>query len=268
MIRDIKSVTTEIIKNSRRMWRLAKYEQKATNKNTVLGFLWNFLNPAIQIFIYWFVFAVGLNSAQPKGGYSHIVWMICGIIPWFYISSLLTSTTTSICGYSGILKRMSFPMAIVPVKTVLSGFLSHIYSMIIVIFICILGGAKLHINNLYLVYFMIATIVFLVAYAMLFSAITVLVRDVQKLISSLTRLLFYISPVVWVQDNLPLNIRYILRLNPIDYLINGYRNSILYPENIDIINYQTLWFWFLTITLFAVGCKVHMKLKKEFFDLI
>ncbi len=222
----------------------------------------------MQILIYWLVFAVGLNSASPKGGYSHIIWMIAGIIPWFYISNVLMGSTVSIYAYSGILKRMSLPMSIVPVKTVIASFLSHITAMLLVIVLTLLNGAIITLSSLYLVYFMVATLFFLIGYALLMSAITVLIKDVQKLISSVVRLLFYITPVVWVQDNLPPVILNIFRLNPLQYLINGYRDSLLYPNDIVFLSFDTLYFWFVSFILFVVGCKVHLKLKRKFFDLI
>ena len=121
MVNNIKTVISEVLQNRGRLMRLAQYELMSQYRGTMFGFLWNFINPALQILVYWFVFAVGLNTGQDIAGYPYIIWMIVGIIPWFYIGNALTTTTMSIYSYSGVLKRMYIPLSVVPIKTDISG---------------------------------------------------------------------------------------------------------------------------------------------------
>lgn len=268
MIEAIKTVMTENWVNRRRLLRLANYELKAQNNGTVFGFLWNFFNPALQIAVYWFVFAIGLNTHPPFGNYPYIIWMIVGIIPWFFISNALQASATSIYGYSGILKRMYLPLSIVPVKTIISAFIGHLWSMLVVFVIIILSGNFVNPMVYQLPYYMLAILLFLIGYGLFASAINVVFKDYQKLFSSIVRLLFYITPVVWVQDNLPKNIRFVLKLNPLAYIIDGYRNCILYGIPINVEWKQGVWFWGCTISLFLYGATVHMKFRKKFMDLL
>jgi len=268
MWQSVKTIIQENYQNRYRLIRLALYELKSMNSGTMLGFLWNFLNPAFQILVYWFVFAVGLNSSAPRGNYPYIIWMITGIIPWFYISNALMSSTISIYNYSSVLKRMYLPLSIVPVKTVLASFLSHCGAMVVVFIVFLLSGYKLRLGCLWIFYFALCSIAFLIGYALLTSAITVLFKDFQKIMSSVVRLLFYISPVVWVQENLPENIQLILKLNPLSYIINGYRDSILYGSSLLIHWKHGIYFWCVTLLLFVLGCCIHMRFRKKFLDLI
>lgn len=268
MIQAIATVVKENVTNRRRMFRLALYELKAMNSGTVFGFLWNFFNPALQIFVYWFVFSVGLQTTAPRGGYPYIVWMVCGIIPWFFISGTLQSSATSIFAYSGVIKRMYIPLSIVPVKSVIAQFFSHMLGMVIVIAVFLLYGGRLTLGSLWLFYFMFCAVAFLLGFALFSSAITVLFKDFQKFLSPIIRLLFYISPVVWVQEKLPEKLQYILRLNPLAYLINGYRDSILYGDAFMRHWRHGIYFWVITLALFVLGCVVHMKFRKQFIDLM
>lgn len=268
MFEAIKTVFQENWQNRKRTWRLAKYEMKSQNNATMFGALWNFLNPALQIFVYWFVFAIGLNAREPQGEYPYIIWMIVGIIPWFYISGALMSSMASIVAYSGVLKRLYLPLSIVPVKTIMAQFMSHIWAMVVVFVIMFASGYGVSLYVLELPYYMFASIMFLTGFALLASAITVVFRDFQKLFSSIIRLLFYVTPVVWVQDNLPENIQRILNLNPFSYIVNGYRNCILYGQGILDNWQQGLYFWAVTLILFVWGCVTHMKFRKQFIDLI
>jgi len=268
MWQSVKTVVQENFQNRYRLIRLSLYELKAMNSGTMLGFMWNFLNPALQILVYWFVFSIWLIRAPPRGNYPYIIWMITGIIPWFYISTALMSSTTSIYNYSSVLKRMYLPLSIIPVKTVLSSFFSHCGAMVVVIALFLLLGYRLTWGVLWIVYFAVCSIAFLVGYALLTSAITVLFKDFQKIMSSIIRLLFYITPVVWVQENLPDKLQFILKLNPLSYIINGYRDSILYGSNLLTHWKQGIYFWCVTLILFILGCCTHMRFRKKFLDLI
>lgn len=268
MWNSIKTVCLECWENRYRMFRLAMYDLKAMNHGTLLGGIWNLLNPAMQISVYWFVFEIGLNSGVQRGGYPYIIWLMVGIIPWFFISNVLSSATTSIYSFRGILKNMSFPLAIVPVKSVSTAWMAHFWSMLIVLIIYLLAGYHLGINSLFVFYFDFCAFAFLSAYALFASSITVLVKDFQKLMSSIIRLLFYISPVVWEQGQLREPLRIILKLNPFAYIIDGYRESILYNSGLTINFWQGVYFWILTFVLFFYGCYIHIKFRKQFIDLL
>lgn len=268
MIDAIKTVAVENWTNRKRLLRLANYELKAQNNGTVFGFLWNFFNPALQIAVYWFVFAIGLNTQPPKGQYSYIIWMIVGIIPWFFISNALQASAMSIYGYSSILKRMYLPLSIVPVKTIVSALIGHIWSMLVVFSVMIFSGNWVNPMVYQLPYYMFAILIFLVGYGLFASAINVVFKDYQKIFSAVIRLLFYITPIVWVQDALPEEVRFALSLNPFAYIIDGYRNCILYGISLTETWKQGLWFWGCTVFSLIYGSMVHMKFRKKFMDLL
>ncbi|AIY78699.1 ABC transporter permease [Clostridium botulinum] len=268
MWHNLKTVFKENYDNRHRLFRLANYELRSQNNGTMFGFLWNFFNPALQIFVYWFVFAIGLKAATPEGEYPYIIWMIVGIMPWFYISTALTTTGNSIYAFSGILKRMYIPMSIVPVKSVLSALIAHFWAMLVVIVIIFSSGYKLSFYWWQTFYFTFASVMFLIAYALFSSAIVIIFRDFQKIMASIIRLLFYITPIVWVQDNLPENLKFILKLNPFSYIIDGYRDSLLYGRSLMFHWKQGTYFWILTIIFLIIACNIHMKFRKQFIDLI
>ena len=138
----------------------------------------------------------------------------------------------------------------------------------IVFAIILFGGYGVNIHAIEVVYYLLCSIAFLTGYALTVSAITVVFKDFSKLMSSVIRLLFYVTPVVWSFDRLPERIAWILRLNPLAYIIEGYRNSILYGVSL-LENWQYMcYFWAVTLILFVLGCNVHMKFRKQFIDLI
>lgn len=268
MFTSVKTVIGESWTNRNRLFRLANYELKAQNNGTVFGFFWNFLNPALQILVYWFVFNIGLQVHAPKGDYPYLIWMIVGIIPWFYISSALQTSAMSIYSYSSVLKRVYLPLAIVPVKTVFSGFIGHIWSMLVVFLVMFLFKAPINPMVYQLPYYMFAIVFFLIGWGLFSSAITVVFKDFQKILAALIRFLFYISPIVWSQESLPDNLQQILGYNPFSYILHGYRNCILYGISLPETWQDGLYFWLVSILLFLFGASIHMKFRKKFMDLI
>lgn len=268
MFNNIKVVFKENYENRHRLIRLANYELKTQNNGTMFGFLWNFLNPALQIFVFWFVFAIGLKNSPPQDDYPYLIWMIVGIVPWFYISTALTTTGNSIYAFSGVLKRMYLPLSIVPVKSVLSALIGHFWAMLVVI--AVIFGSGYGLSGLWwqTFYYTFCSVAILVAYALMASAIVVIFRDFQKIMASVIRLLFYITPIVWVQDSLDDNLKFILKLNPFAYIIDGYRDSLLYGRNLMWHWKQGIFFWTLTLVMLIIGCNIHMKFRKQFIDLI
>ena len=268
MINAIKIVLSENWTNRKRMIRLARYELKAQNNGTLFGFLWNFFNPALQILVFWFVFAIGLQVHAPRDNYPYIVWMIVGIIPWFYISAVLQTSTMSIYSYSGILKHVYLPLSIVPVKTVFSGFIGHLWAMLVVFFVMLVSRSPVSAMVWQLPYYMFCSICFLIGWGLLASAIAVVFKDLQKILIAVIRLLFYISPIVWSQENLPQNLQFIFNLNPFAYILEGYRNCILYGQSLTVDWKTGAYFWIITILLFLLGASTHMKFRRKFMDLI
>lgn len=100
------------------------------------------------------------------------------------------------------------------------------------------------------------------------SAITVVFKDFQKILSALIRFLFYISPIVWSQENLPDDLQKILSYNPFSYVLQGYRNCMLYGCSLTETRQDGVYFWIVSILLFLFGASIHMKFRKKFMDLI
>lgn len=267
-IEAVSTVITENWVNRKRLLRLALYDLKNRNGGTALGFMWNFINPALQILIYWFVFVVGLRKGSSIGGVPYIIWLIVGMVPWFFMSGCTVESDMSILGFSGVLKRMSFPMAVVPIKTVVTNLITHFISMGIVFAIVI--GSKIHIGaQLWqLAYYMFACIFFLVGYALFGSSITVLFRDYHNIFNNIMRMMFFLSPAMWNPDTSTPIIHYMMLINPFAYIITGYRNAILYSEPLMASFENGIIFWIISITLFIAGCLLHMKLRHKFIDLL
>jgi teichoic acid transport system permease protein len=256
------------ISNSIRILRVVHFDKKAINKNYSFGLLWEFLSPTLQILIYYLVFGIRLkgqvmiNSEVP-----YIVWMLIGIIPWFYISSSITSGAGAIYQNLNLISKTKFPIEILPTISVIKGLNSFFTMMSIFIVYFIMQGFYPKIEWIQILYYFFCMIFLLLAVAVFTSAITVMFRDLQVIISSSMRLLFFISGTVINVTSSPNSVlTKLLLLNPFVYIIEGFRDALLSREwffyNISKMTY----FFSSVILILIIGLYITRKYEDDFIE--
>lgn len=266
MINSIRYVLEQHRNNLYRIVSITRYDRISENRESKLGALWNFLSPLLQIGTYWFVFGLGLRGGTPVDGIPFLHWMIVGLIAWFFLSACIKDTTNSILSKTSVLEKLSFPTSILITTTVLNHFITHIIMLIVTYILLISQGFHISIVNLKLIYYIFCGVFFSISFGLVFSVLTMLVRDIKKLVTSCMRLLFYITPILWTTEKLPDTIQWLMRLNPISYIVDGYRSSFfpqLAPPPIAV----SIAFWTITLSLFVLGCNLIYKNRRKFIDL-
>lgn len=262
------------------IFKLALFDLKSANKNHYLGMLWEVISPAILIMIYWLVFGVGIRHRADVevGGdiVPFIYWLMTGYMVWMFFSKSASSGAKAIFSKLRVVSKMNFPMSILPNYTIFSKFMVHVVMVGIIIVILQFAGYPINIYYLQMPYFMIATYFFTFSFVLIFSTLSTLVRDIYKLLTSTMRIGIYISPILWdvteVKDDGTVAtavITAIVKLNPLTYLIEGYRASYFGVEWYFITESgTTLYFWTLTLILFVIGSVLHMHFRKYFIDFL
>lgn len=269
-MREVWTVIKENISHFGMICRIAKYEDKSTYQSHYLGMLWQFLNPAIQIGVYFIVFGIGLRSVGDKGDVPYIVWMLTGIVPWFFMSSTIIGTSKSIYTQLGVVSKMKFPVSILPTINIVSNMTSYFAMMVIVLITLFINHIPVSVSWIQYIYYLFCMLVFLFALGILDSTITVLVRDFHVLLQSLIRLLFYLSGVIIdvTQGSFPPLLQQILNLNPITYIINGFRDTFIYHQWFFNSPVEMLYFWSFIAIVLMIGCHLHMRFRSRFVDFI
>lgn len=263
-----KYVLKEILENRHRMFRIAVYDYRIRDKDSYLGKIWSVLNPLIQVLTFWFVFGLGLRGGQPIDGYPYLLWMLCGLFPWFFISAGIVSGSASIYAKAGTVLRMQYPLATIPPGSILVAFFDHLILMGFVIIIEFCYGYTPQLSWLGTLYYCAYSIVFLTALALFTSTLTMVARDFQKLISSLIRFLFYMTPILWSLDSMPAFARTILEMNPVAYIINGYRDSLMYDVYFWEHPQEICFFWGIALAIYLLGSWFHRRYRGNFIDFL
>ncbi|MBO5068761.1 MAG: ABC transporter permease [Roseburia sp.] len=264
----VAEISGEICSNWNIVVRMSSFDYKLENKDTYLGKLWALITPLIQIGTYWLVFGLGLRQGKDVDGYPYLAWMLIGLIPWFFISSWMLKAANSIYSKTGIISKMKFPISTIPVSKVLQELYEFVVMLLIMLVILLCLGLRPNWYWLNLIYYFVYCMCFLIGLGLITSVLTMVARDFYKLMNSLIRLLFYVTPILWVMDKMPDIYQQIMQFNPIFYVVNGFRESILYHlpfyHQMDMV----LIMWGINVVLFFAGCALQSKFKNKFIDLM
>lgn len=251
------------------IFRLSSFELKSENNNNYLGIWWEVINGLIQIGIYWFVFGIGIRARSSVEGVPYIDWMLAGIVVWFFVYQGTLHASKSVYTRIRMIAKMSFPMSTIPSFVIVSKFYQHLILAAIIIIIFQFTGFHVGIHYVMLPYFMFATLALLFSFSLISSTLATIVRDVQMMIQSLLRILLYMTPILWSMNGLPSTIHKILLLNPLYYIVEGYRASLLGTSWYLVVHWQyTLYFWALILVFLIFGSFLHIKFRDRFVDFL
>ncbi|MBH0350447.1 teichoic acid ABC transporter permease [Bacillus thuringiensis serovar muju] len=262
----IVTVLKEQIDNLYLIRQLSIYQVKSTNKDNYLGVIWELLNPLIQMGIYWFVFGFAIRGGTGVNGIPFVYWLVSGISVWFFVNPATMQASKSIYTRINIISKMNFPMSIIPSHVIMANFYQHIILIGIITIIFLLSGQGISIHYIQLIYYMFATWMLVFSFSLITSTLATIVRDVQMLVQSLMRMLLYLTPILWTPDRLPSMLREFILLNPLCYVVKGYRDAFLgtgwFFENIT----YGFYFWGIVFFMLLIGTSVHVKFRKHFVD--
>ncbi len=227
-------------------------------KNSFLGVLWSFINPLLQIAVYALVFQVILRSNIEN----YAVYLCCALIPWQYFSNIVIRGAAVVIDNGNIIKKVYFPREILPISIVTSEGVNFLISTIIILGFVLVSGIGLSINVVF--YFLILAIQYIISLGISFivSSLTVYFRDLLHLLGVFMQLLFYATPIVYSINDVPPSFQWLLRLNPMSYLIEGYR-AIFYSKTLP--NFKSLGIALIMgIILCIIGYALFRKLEKGF----
>ena len=259
-------VINEIWQNRHRMIRVVIFDIKIENRSLYLGTLWKILTPFFQIATFWLIFGLGIRGGVPIDDFPFFVWLLAGIVPWFFISRGIMSGSSSITRKAGIIFKIKYPISTVPVGEVIHSLYDHLIILIIMTVIFFFYGLYPSIYWLNLIYYIFFTFVFLTAVTMILSVVVRLAPDFERFLGSLLQMMFFLTPILWQETYLPPWVLRIFSANPIRYIVMGFRNSLLYQANFFDFPWRIAFFWPMTIALFIFGCWLQRKFAHRFVD--
>ena len=232
-----------------------------------LGILWAFVQPLVTILIFWFVFQVGFKS-MPVDNFPFILWLLAGMVPWFFFAESLQSATQSVLSNNFLVKKVVFRVSLLPIIQIISALTIHLFFILFMFGMFIYYGYTPSLYWLQIIYYLFSTIILVLGISWLTSSIVVFFRDLGQIVSMIVQFGFWLTPIFWSIKILPEKYHSILAYNTAYYLVEGYRDSLIYNVWFWEKQKMTLIYWLITTVLFIGGAVVFRKLRPHFADVL
>lgn len=263
----IKQTLKNVLGNLAFVWQFALDDFRTKYAGSVLGTLWAFLQPMITIVLYWFIFQLGFKS-QPVDNFPFILWLMSGLVPWFFLSDSVINATSSLADYSYLVKKIVFPISILPLVKIISVLFVQIV-LIVFVFVCfMIGGYMPAFCYLQLLIYLAYMLILAAGISYISATLYAFFKDVLQMVSIFTQIVFWLSPVVWPFENMPETVRNILIYNPVYYVITGFRNALVYKQRGGYGLGMTIYYWGFAFILLGTGLKLFNKCKDHFADVL
>ena len=261
-------------KNRTLIWRLTKNDFKKRYAGSYLGMVWAMIQPIITVVVYWFVFEKGLSAGAVKAregvDIPYVLWLTSGLVPWFYFSEALSNGTNALLEYNYLVKKVVFDIDILPIVKVLSAIFIHVFFVCFMLVLNMCYGRFPDLYMLQIIYYSFCMLLFVLAVCYLTSALVVFFMDLSQIVAIFLQVGVWMTPIMWQLERLndmPV-IQKIFKLNPMYYIVSGYRDALFDKVYFWEHPWLTLYFWILLIVLMFVGTKVFKKLKVHFADVL
>lgn len=235
-----------------------KKDIRGKYKGSFLGILWSFINPLLSVLVYAIVFPYIMRSKVDN----YLIYLITGVIPWTFFTSSITTGIISILSNADIIKKVYFPRIILPISSVTSCLVNFLISCLIILIFCVCSGIGVSAQLIWLPVIIIIQYVFQLGIVFILSSIEVYMRDIEHIINFIISMAFYVTPILYTPDIFPEKLVWLLKINPLAYIINSYRNVFYYQMAPNFVDLFVVGIF--DIFVFCFGYVIFGKLQKGF----
>jgi lipopolysaccharide transport system permease protein len=251
---------------------LVRRDLEARYKGSVLGNLWPLVNQLSQLLIYTYVFSIVLKvklslHGVPENNFTFGLWLFTGLLPWMSFTGGLTQAAISVIAQPNLVKKVVFPLALLPIVSVVSAFIESAFGLIALIFFVALSIHTLHPTLALLPLVWLTQLLLTTGLGYLVAGLTVFLRDIPQVLAVVLNIWFYMTPIIYPASAIPAEFRdWIFWLNPLATISEVYRDLILVGE----VKHWSEWGVAAAISaiVFAGGFTVYKRLRPVFADVL
>ena len=268
-MKELFSLPAEIYRSRRMIYKLAKNDFKTKFAGSYLGIIWAFVQPVVTVLVYWFVFEVGFRSGDGTLPVPFLLYLVAGIVPWFFFQEALNGGTNSMLEYSYLVKKVVFNISVLPVVKLISALFVHVFFVLFIVLLYCFYGKFPDIYYLQLLYYSAGLFLLTLGLCYMTSAVVIFFRDLSQVIGIALQVGIWLTPIMWVAEDRLVQwpwLYQILKLNPIYYVVTGYRDAFIYKNWFWERPLWTIYFWGFTAAVFLFGNWVFRRLRVHFAD--
>lgn len=258
----------ELYQNRRLIWKLAKNDFKKRYAGSYLGAVWAMIQPVVTVFMYWFVFD---NLGFMRGGMTdvpYVLFLTAGLVPWFFFTESLTNGTMALLEYNYLVKKVVFKISILPIIKIIAATFIHAFFVLVLLVIACFYGYYPSIYTIQIFYYSLCMFIFVLALSYTTCAVVIFFRDLSQIINIVLQIGMWATPILWNIKSIDGIWQTVFKINPLVYIVNGYRSAIYEREWFWQDFYSTVYFWIVTVVLFLIGAVIFKRLKPHFADVM
>ena len=266
------SLPVELWDSRKLIWKLAKNDFKNRFAGSYLGKIWAFVQPVITVAMYWFVFdyVMGTRAEALAGTIQipYVIWLTAGLVPWFFFTEAITGGTMALLEYSYLVKKVVFKISVIPIIKIISASFTHIFFVcfMLVVYVCMGYAPDLYL--LQLPYYSFCLFLFVLALVYSTCAMVLFFRDLAQIINIFLQVGMWATPILWDVNTVPPIMQFVLKINPMYYIVNGFRSAMFEKTWFWQDFYSTMYFWIVTVVFFGIGALIFRRLKVHFADVL
>lgn len=257
----------ELYQRRRLIWDLAVRDFTGSYFGSTFGMIWVFVEPIIFMLIMWFFFTKAMKY-NPTGGYPYLPWLMTSMILWNFFSAGVNGASGVFRSFSYLLKKWGFNISIVPVVNIISLLFVHLIFLLILFVLFLVSGIPFSWYWFQSIYYLFATCVLILGLSWIIGSISLFIKDIKNITGIILQLGYWISPIFWDINSYPEEYKIFMKLNPLYYVLNGYRKSFLYHTPFWDDWQFGLYYWCFTLTILAIGLFTYKKLRPHFGDVL
>lgn len=262
----------ELYQNRRLIWKLSKNDFKKRYAGSYMGAVWAMVQPVVTVVMYYIVFDVIFDSrAQLAAGgveVPYVLFLTAGLVPWFYFTEALTNGTNALIEYNYLVKKVVFKISILPIIKVIAATFIHVFFVCVLLIIAAVYGYYPNLYMLQLIYYSFCMFIFVLALSYSTCAIMVFFKDIGQIINILLQIGMWATPILWDLNSMSPTVQIIVKINPLVYIVNGYRSAIYEHSWFFEDFFSTMYFWIATVVIFGIGALIFKRLKVHFADVM
>lgn len=272
IMKNVLDLIHNMIAKRRMIFDLAKSDFRKRFVGSYFGILWMFIQPLVTVVIYAFIFGpYGFKSAPPVPNTSYVIWLIPGLVPWFFFSEALNMQTGILQEYSYLVKKVVFPIELLPIIKLASCFFVHLCFIVIMMLAFFVDGRFPMVSWIQIFYYSFAASMLALGLGYLTSAINVFFKDMQQIVGILLQFGIWMCPIMYDETLFTSRapwIATVLKLNPFYYIVAGYRDSMLTGNPFWVRRMLSVYFWMICLLIFFTGLGFFKKVRPHFSDVL
>ena len=264
------TLPVELFQSRHLIWKLAKNDFKKRYAGSYMGAVWAMIQPVVTIAMYYIVFdkIMGNSINRGTGEIPYVLFLTTGLVPWFYFTEALTNGTNALLEYNYLVKKVVFKISVLPIIKIIAATFIHAFFACVMLVVAAIYGYYPTVYTLQIFYYSACLFILVLALSYTTCAIVVFFRDLAQIINIALQIGMWATPILWNIDTLSPRWVVILKLNPLVYIVNGYRSAVYEKEWFFQDFFSTMYFWIITVVLFGIGAAIFKRLKVHFADVM